>query len=1808
MRIPLLSRSLNGLSPACFAIALSLPLPLPATADTTVAAAASSPAVSSQYDPMSLAREGAIVLAQLAAVGLEIVTEPRSQTAVLGSEVTFCVTASGGAPISYLWLRDGLPLTGADQSCLTLTDVTASDEGSYSVIVSDGKTSEWSDEAQLTIVPVGATPSIKIHPSSQTVTTGGTATLSVVAESTEPMQYQWYTGQSGDKNSPVTGATGATFTTPALTATSVFWVQVTTTAGTADSKSATITIVSPAAPQITQQPESQTVFYGSLPELKVLATGAEPLSYGWYEGQTGDKRKKLKYDGAGNVVQTYIPVTATTAYWVEVTNSVGVAVSQTATLTVITSRYEVVHYFGFSDTSAVHPRSPVIEGSDGLLYGTTTMGGSAAHGAVFRMKKDGTEFAVLKGFEGSDGSSPLAALMEGSDGSLYGTTAYGGWGDAGTVFKLNKDGTGYQVIKHFTPFYGVPTRGETQDGAVPLAALIEGTDGSLYGTTSEKGEGGRGTVFKLNEDGSGYQILVHFKYRNGSSVPNDGERPAAPLLEGSDGALYGTTQSGGVGGRGTIFKLNKDGTGYRTLKSLSSDGAEGSGPCEALLEGSDGALFGGAWSRSSSVMFRLNKDGTGYTVLKRWSPEEPRPAWGPLLKANDGGFFGATLRGTNGMQQWGALFWVNSDGSGFKVLTSVSLEGYPGQVEYGVWLAQGIDGELYGTTSYGGNADRGTVLSVNQDGSGFRVLRELSLNTADGRGPYAGVIEGRDGALYGTTRHGGSANSGTVYGIDKNGSNYRLLWSFQNGRDGSNPTAPLLEASDGLLYGTAKNGGFGDNGTLFRINKHGTAFEVVKLFLGVGGEGAHPTAAAIEGRDGALYGTTQDGGSGQNGTVYKVNKDGTGFQTLVSFPPLKNLVATPPKPGVIEASDGALYGTFSFAPIWQGDSGVVFKVNKDGTGYQKLATLAIPTDWGFGVAHGLLEGSDGQLYGTVDPGGWQVGAMFRLNKDGTGYTALPLESKSTGVVPTAALVEGLDGALYGPASELLYKINKDGTGLLALKRFWGPYLNSQDPFDADEGLEPMGALLKGSDWGFYGTTYSTGGKVNDLWAEKYGTVYRLAVNHGPAVTRPIPDQKATVGFAFSYTFPKDVFSDPDSNQILCYTAHFHNLSEFSFNPASRTFSGTPTNAIWGTIDLVATDSGNPALSVTNSFAVNVSRPSGPRISEEPKSQMLTNGSTARFLVIATGTEPLYYQWYEGKAGDKTRAVAGATAATFTTQALTNSTAYWVQVTNALGSANSQTATVTIQALTPPTITFQPESRSIPTGNSVTLRVLATGTDPLAYQWYAGQTGDKGLPIVGATSASLTTSELTTESAFWVEVSNAGGVAQSATATLTIAPPTAPEIIWWENKPYIIGFGIGLVMNVYAVGAKPFSYQWYRRGNGELSVPVPGATNAQFITHPITVPTAFWVRVSNAGGSADTDEKVIIPVGTVPASGPPNITFQPTDRTVKQNGSALLLVVATGSEPLKYQWYVGESGDKSGPVTGATSFVYDVSRLTKTTSYWVQVTNALGAADSQTATISVVAPPTITQQPQSQTINSGSAVALEVAATGTEPLAYHWFEGQRGDMSRPLPGATAASFTSPALTNTTTYWVQVTNAVGVADSQTATITVVTPPVITVQPHSQTITSGGTATLTVVATGAEPFGYQWYVGESGDITALVPGAAAASFTTPVLTNTTAYWVRVSNVAGVVNSQTATIVVTPATPAEVRITDVAMALDTGKLTFSWAAEAGRRYRVQFKDRLTDPAWTDLAAEPSIEGTRALFIDDIRGAPERYYRVRMD
>ena len=360
---------------------------------------------------------------------------------------------------------------------------------------------------------------------------------------------------------------------------------------------------------------------------------------------------------------------------------------------------------------------------------------------------------------------------------------------------------------------------------------------------------------------------------------------------------------------------------------------------------------------------------------------------------------------------------------------------------------------------------------------------------------------------------------------------------------------------------------------------------------------------------------------------------------------------------------------------------------------------------------------------------------------------------------------------------------------------------------------------------------------------------------------------------------------------------------------------------------------------------------------------------------------------------------------------------------------------------------------------------------------------------------------------------------SAIVSFGQGSPTDPAITS-QPQSQTVPAGSDVTLSVTASGTEPFSYQWWNSAGA-----IQDATNADYNLNPAQTNNSdnYFVIVANDYGaitSAVASLVVYLPVA---------ITGQPQSQTVPAGSDVTLSVTATGTAPLTYQWW-----NSAGAIQDATNADYNLNpaQTNNSDNYFVIVANDYGAITSAVASLVVYLPVNITAQPQSQTVPAGSDVTLSVTASGTEPFSYQWWNSAGSILD-----ATNASYQlEPAQTNNSdNYFVIVSNDYGAITSAVATLVVYLPVAITGQPQSQTVPAGSDVTLSVTASGTEPFSYQWW----NSAGAILDATNANYNLNPAQTNNSDnYFVIVANDYGAITSAVATLVVylpvtSPASP---------------------------------------------------------------------------
>jgi hypothetical protein len=441
--------------------------------------------------------------------------------------------------------------------------------------------------------------------------------------------------------------------------------------------------------------------------------------------------------------------------------------------------------------------------------------------------------------------------------------------------------------------------------------------------------------------------------------------------------------------------------------------------------------------------------------------------------------------------------------------------------------------------------------------------------------------------------------------------------------------------------------------------------------------------------------------------------------------------------------------------------------------------------------------------------------------------------------------------------------------------------------------------------------------------------------------------------------------------------------------------------------------------------------SPPSISVHPQNKTIILPATSASLsVTAGGSGPLTYQWYIGdSADDDTPTGTNSNSITVSPAATTN---YWVRVTGLCPPvANSNTATVTVGGCAPPQISSFSSDRTITEGTGTQLTVTATGTT-LHYQWYIGTAGNTAQPT-GNDNKNLIVSPTTTTS-YWVRVSGACGPAVNS-GTILVTVVTCPDVIIGTPTKTPSGNNVILSIEASSTASGSLSYAWFlgnTPGSGGTQV---GSTKSISVAVTAEVKN-YWVRVSNTCNRSVVSS--LVPVGTCT----PVIGTQPVDQTIPSGASATLSLALTGdSLGVTVTWYRGYAPDKTNPVGTGNSV--NTGPLTTTTPFWAVAVRSGCPGDSSTRTAIITVdctPPVVTTQPASQEVKNNTSVTLSVAATGTAALQFQWYQGAKGDTSKPLPGAVFSTFTSANLFDSTSFWVRVSNPCGTFDSEAAQITV------------------------------------------------------------------------------------------------------------------------------------------------------------------------
>jgi uncharacterized repeat protein (TIGR03803 family) len=652
---------------------------------------------------------------------------------------------------------------------------------------------------------------------------------------------------------------------------------------------------------------------------------------------------------------------------------------------------------GFNGTNGSNPFYGVIEDSSGDLFGTTYGGGASLSGTVFELQRGSGTVTPLASFNNNTGAGFNGGLTLDDAGNLFGTTLFGTTG-GGNLFEVQKGSGSITILASFN----------ANSGTYPVGDLVRDSAGNLFGATQIGGTTGFGTIFELRPGSGVITTLASF-----SAAAYDCE---SSIIEDSAGDFFGTSTQGESSDAGTVFEL-KAGSGVITILA-SFNGSNGATPYAGVTLDSRGNLYGTTFGGiSEGTVFELPQGSATITILVTFYGVTGTEPLGDLAIDSSGNLYGTTFQG--GAYGDGTVFEVPA-GTG-TVTPLASFNGANGSGPTGE-LALDSAGNVFGTTSAGGAYGLGTVFELAKSSATISTVVSLTASV----GLYSGLVADSNGNLFGTIYAGGTDNLGSVFEVQKGSTTTTTLASLDPIR-GEYPETGLVIDGNGNLFGTATSGGYWDKGTVFELQQGSSTITLLISFDAVGANGAYPVGPVFEDSYGDLFGTTEQGGPANAGTVFEVVQGSHAITMLASFDKTSGFS---PVGGVVGDREGNLFGT-----AWQGGTagdGVVFEV-KHGT--NTLSTVATFTGLnGASPQSALIPDGSGGYIGTTAAGGTENdGTVFDVSAPfGISTVTFPdWTINQPGYRQTIATIGGTGAVTFSATGTLPAGLTLGSSGILA---------------------------------------------------------------------------------------------------------------------------------------------------------------------------------------------------------------------------------------------------------------------------------------------------------------------------------------------------------------------------------------------------------------------------------------------------------------------------------------------------------------------------------------------------------------------------------------------------------------------------------------------------------------------------------------------------------------------------------------------------------------------------------------------------------
>ena len=1625
-----------------------------------------------------------------------ITQQPVGESLNPGASKTFSVSVTGTEPISFEWRRNGTPVVGGTARTLTIPVVAAGDVGLYSVVAKNLLNSVTSQAVPLTL---NAPVTILTHPKSIAVNPGQPFSLGVVAGGTAPFKYQW----RKDGN-PILGATSGTLSVTATLPihTGSYDVVVSNGVNSVTSSKAAVTLNVPVA--ITTHPVERTVNPGASASFSVVASGTAPLSYQWRKNGV-----RLAGGTAATLALTNVQAADAAIYDVVVTNVVNSSVSKGARLILNVAPAIVTHPSNVSaNVGRAFSLNVQATGSAPLAYQWRKDGSpiSGATNAIYSVPSAGTLSAgsydvIVTNMVGS-GTSNTAAVQINTP-IIISSQPVSVALNPGAPLNLSVTATGTGPIAYQWRFNGKAIVGAT--AATFSLTQVSAANAGQYDVVLTNVVGSVTSAVATVQVNAPVLITTH----PASVVINPGaSKTLSVTATGTAPLTYQWRRNGQTLAGGTASSL-----------AISTTLGEQAGNYDVVVTNVVGSVT------SNTAVVSLN---VPITILTHPQGLTGNP--------------GAPVRLT-----------VTASGT-----TPITYQ----------WRKNG--GNILGATAatYMGSLSAATVgnydvVLTNVVGSGTSNVAVLALNSPVKilTQPEGQTVNIGDSASFAVVATGTAPLS---YQWRRNGTNIA-------GATQATHSVPSAQVANAGAYSVVVTNPAGSVTSLTASLAVNPAANTKKYVYVSGNFTWLQAKAAAEARGGHLATVT----SAEEWTAIVAQLGSSsnlclwigGFQPAGSAEPAGGWQWVTGEPFVYK-------NWAAGEPNNAGGNEAYMHVN---WGNQVRGTWNDMSLAGGGGTKGYILEIEPILL-TTQPASLTVTegspASFTVAADGS--APITYQWRKNGIVIAGATSATLTISPAGVSDAAGYDVlvkNAAGTitSEVATLSVTSPVIITKQPSslvlntgaDATFSVEATGTAPITYQWRKGGTPIA-GATSASLTLSPTQT--SDAGSYDVVVTNPVGSVTCTPAtLVFNdpiviVTHPQGAVLNPGASVTL--TVGATGTGPFSYqwrkdgriiekaNAASYPVSNVLA-ASAGLYDVVVTNISNSATSNAAEIKVNIPV----SILVQPVSLSVNPGEAANFSVTAAGTPDLTYQWRKNGVP-----IGGANTATFSVQAasLADAGKYDVVVSNIVGPVTSLAAVLSLN--TPLTITTQPTGGAVNPNTAFTLRVAATGTAPIAYQWYRN-----GEAVAGATAASYTLASAQEADAgeYTVTLTNVVGSVTSAAAKvslnvpvsilvqpdgLVLNPPTAPTVGKGESSPAPATPGTTGVLSVVATGTETLTYQWRKNG-----VPLAGATLANLTVEP-KEPTGagvYDVVITNVVGSVTSNP------ATVQLNTPLSIISHPASLVVNPGTLASFTVVAGGTAPMSYQW------KKDGvPLDGGTSDSYSIAtaQLSDVGRYEVVVTNVVGSITAKPASLALNTPLTFVTQPASLQVNSGSLATFSAQVEGTAPVTYQW----RKD-GVDIPGATSALFSLPTVStlDAGSYELVATNIVASVSSAAAVLSVNEPVSVTTQPVGLAVNPGATATLSVVATGTAPLSYQWY--RNG--VALVGGTAATLSISPAqVADAGDYKVTISNTVGTVASASALLSINEAvsfssqpqgatvltgTPAKLTVT----VAGTAPFTYQWS-----------------------------------------------------